>query len=99
MTCQAGLNRFDGQQVKSFAHDNLDAGSIGKGEVRGLAEAPNGDIWMGTEVCISRYVRKTNKFENNYLLDSSGNRLLSHQVITHVGYITFIQSHHSIHTK
>ena len=81
MTCQAGLNRFDGQQVKSFAHDNLDAGSIGKGEVRGLAEAPNGDIWMGTEVCISRYVRKTNKFENNYLLDSSGNRLLSHHQV------------------
>lgn len=78
MTTQAGLNRFDGQQFKSFTHDDQNPNSIGKGEVRGLFEAPNGDIWMGTEVALSRYVPGTGKFINYYHSKSDGTRLLGH---------------------
>src|SRR4051812_40089810 len=45
ISTQSGLNRFDGQIVKSYVHDDLDKSSVSKGEVRGLVESPSGDIW------------------------------------------------------
>ena len=82
MSTQAGLNRFDGQVLKSFIHDESDSTSISKGEVRGLSEAPNGDIWMGTGLALSRYVRKTNRFENFYAKDKKGKKILTnHQAV------------------
>jgi len=78
MTTQAGLNRFDGQKFDAFVHNDRDSQSIGKGQLHGLVEAPGGDIWIGTEVCVSRYVRSSNKFRNYYVNDASGKRLFSH---------------------
>lgn len=81
MTCQAGLNRYDGNRVKGFTHEDSDSTSIGKGEIRGLAESPDGDIWMGNELGISRYIRKTNKFQNYYLFNSDRKVILSHHQV------------------
>ncbi|MFD2571837.1 two-component regulator propeller domain-containing protein [Spirosoma soli] len=77
MTSQNGLNRLEGSRFRTYAHADNDPGSIGKGEVRGLVEAPNGDLWVGTEVCLSRYVRRTNRFQNYYLVDGRGKRQFS----------------------
>jgi signal transduction histidine kinase/ligand-binding sensor domain-containing protein len=81
MTTQAGLNRFDGQRFRSFVHDETDTTTISKGEVRGLAEAPNGDIWMGTEVALSRYSRKTDRFQHYYVNDSLGRRQFAQHMV------------------
>jgi ligand-binding sensor domain-containing protein/signal transduction histidine kinase len=83
LTTQGGLNRFDGQVIKSFVHHEADSGSISKGEVRGLAESPQGDIWMGTEVALSRYERKTNRFRNYFVRDAAGKPQLSHHQVVY----------------
>jgi hypothetical protein len=72
ISSQGGLNRFDGHVVKRYVHDEFDRETISKGEIRGLAESPNGDIWMGTEVGLSRYHRKNNQFQNYFLQDKDG---------------------------
>lgn len=81
MTTQAGLNRFDGERFKSFVHDDGDSTTISKGEVRGLGQAPNGDIWVGTEVALSRYCRKTDRFQHYFVKDSLGKRLFSQHLV------------------
>ena len=77
MTSQNGLNRLEGNRFRTYAHADNDPGSIGKGEVRGLVEAPNGDLWVGTEVCLSRYVRSVGRFQNYYLIDKTGKQQFS----------------------
>jgi signal transduction histidine kinase/ligand-binding sensor domain-containing protein len=77
MTSQKGLNRLDGDRIQPFVHQDNDPTTISKGEVRGLVEAPNGDIWTGTEVGLSRYIRKTGRFQTFYLQTRTHQRLLA----------------------
>ncbi len=77
MSSQVGLNRLEGNRFRTFQHQDNEPTSIGKGEVRGIVEAPNGDVWVGTEVCLSRYVRKTGRFQNYYLRGKSKERVLT----------------------
>lgn len=44
-----GLNRYDGNQIRAFKHDEQDPYSIGNNTIWSLLECPNGDIWVGTE--------------------------------------------------
>lgn len=78
MSSQVGLNRLEGNRFRAFQHQDNEPASIGKGEVRGIIEAPNGDVWVGTEVCLSRYVRKTGRFQNYYLRGKSRQTILAH---------------------
>lgn len=98
MTTQAGLNRFDGHRFKSFVHDDGDSTTISKGEVRGLAQAPNGDIWMGTEVALSRYCRKTDRFQHYFVQDSLGRRLFSQHMALYADDSTvwFLNDHEGL---
>jgi signal transduction histidine kinase/ligand-binding sensor domain-containing protein len=83
ISSQGGLNRFDGHVVKRYVHDELDKTTISKGEIRGLSESPKGDIWMGTEVGLSQYQKKSNRFKNYFLKDKRGQSIPSqHQVIS-----------------
>lgn len=83
ISSQGGLNRFDGQTLKSYTHDPVDKHSIGKGEIRGLAEAPDGNIWLGSEVSLNKYVRATDRFESYFLKDKRGQLLLSQHHVVH----------------
>jgi signal transduction histidine kinase/ligand-binding sensor domain-containing protein len=75
MSSQNGLNRFDGTHFTNYRFDEQDTTTIGKGEVRGIVEAPNGDLWVGTEECLNHYVRRTNTFIRIYAANAKGKRL------------------------
>ncbi|WP_461141422.1 two-component regulator propeller domain-containing protein [Spirosoma pomorum] len=75
MSSQNGLNRFDGSRFKVYRFDEQDSTTIGKGEIRGLVETPQGDLWVGTEECLSQYVRRTNSFRRFYATNERGQRI------------------------
>jgi len=45
----AGLNRFDGYDVKVFTHDPENAGSISDNAIRAILVDSNGILWLGTD--------------------------------------------------
>lgn len=75
ISSQNGLNRFDGARFTNYLFDEQDSTTIGKGEVRGIVEAPSGDLWVGTEECLNQYVRRTDTFRRIYATDAQGKRL------------------------
>jgi ligand-binding sensor domain-containing protein/signal transduction histidine kinase len=75
MSSQNGLNRFDGSRFAVYRFDAQDSTTIGKGEIRGLVETPKGDLWVGTEDCLSQYVRRTNSFRRVYATNAKGQRI------------------------
>ncbi|MCK8493437.1 histidine kinase [Spirosoma sp. RP8] len=75
ISTQNGLNRFDGTQFTAYRFNDQDSTTIGKGEVRGIVEAPSGDLWIGTEECLNQYIRRTNTFRRIYATDRQGRRL------------------------
>ncbi|QKZ13122.1 sensor histidine kinase [Spirosoma sp. KUDC1026] len=79
MSSQNGLNRFDGSHFAVYRFDEQDSTTIGKGEVRGLVETPQGDLWVGTEECLSQYIRRTNSFRRFYATNAKGQRIPSLQ--------------------
>lgn len=48
LATSAGLNRFDGYEFKVYANNPTDSLSLSCVNVLSLAEAPDGDIWVGT---------------------------------------------------
>lgn len=78
---QNGLNRFDGKRFAGYRSNEQDSSTIGKGEVRGIVETPNGDLWVGTEECLNRYDRRTDSFRRIYATDRRGRSFISqHEV-------------------
>ena len=75
MSSQNGLNRYDGARFTTFTFNDQDSTTIGKGEVRGLIEDPSGNLWVGTEECLNRYIRRTDSFERIYAMGPKGQRL------------------------
>ena len=75
ISSQNGLNRYDGTQFTTYNFDDQDSTTLGKGEVRGIIEDPSGNLWVGTEECLNRYVRHTDSFEHIYATDQHGRRI------------------------
>lgn len=58
-----GLNRYDGNRVRSFEHDPADPQSLPNGFVRALHPAPDGGMWLGTHTAgIAYYSPRTDSF-------------------------------------
>ncbi len=79
---QKGLTRFDGTRFVNYYSSKTDSGSGPTGETgSGLVESSNGDLWFGTEQCLNRYVRATDRFTTVFAHDKRGKSL---PTLTHV---------------
>ena len=57
-----GLNRYDGNSIKVFKHNENDPNSIGNNTIWSLLEMPDGDLWVGTDRGIYIYNPKNSRF-------------------------------------
>lgn len=65
-TYDQGLNRFDGNEVKTFRHSQRDSNSLCSDMIRSILEDEKGNIWVGTEKGVSR-LNPNNGHCDNYL--------------------------------
>ncbi len=65
-----GLNCFDGSHFKTWKAEPLQEGKLQSNSIHDLCEDREGAIWCATDVCISRYSKKNNQFENFKLIRS-----------------------------
>lgn len=66
LASQAGLNRYDGSNIKVYQFIDDDSTTIGGGDLRGVVEDANGDLWIGSGDCLNRFNRKSNNFTRFY---------------------------------
>ncbi|MCR1024659.1 ATP-binding protein [Cellulophaga baltica] len=88
-----GLNRYDGQEIKTFKN-TLNSQLFISNRIRALTEDPKGNIWIGTDEGITLYYPNTAQFKNLYsnrtfnkekkgpvvrsfILDESKNRIIA----------------------
>lgn len=57
-----GLNRYDGNKIKTYRNEAGNANSLINNTVWSLLEQPNGEMWVGTEKGISIFDPKTEQF-------------------------------------
>ena len=78
---QNGLNRYDGYQFTSFAHDINNTGSIAGNFVFDIAEDPSGNIWVGLSGDgVSVFEKQTQTFRR-YIRNSEVHGSLSHNSV------------------
>ena len=63
MLTSEGINRFDGENFKTFSCDPGDTNSLGSNRVYNMIEGHDNDIWIGTLVGIDRYNATIDKVE------------------------------------
>ncbi len=63
---QDGLNRYDGYSFKPYRNNPLDSTSLSNNNINSICEDLDGNIWLGTNLGLSRLIRKTGKFVNYY---------------------------------
>ncbi len=61
----AGLNRYDGYQLKVFRYNSRDTSSINANGINKLFEDPEGNIWVQTNAGISIYNPQTESFSKD----------------------------------
>ncbi|QNL49448.1 response regulator [Olivibacter sp. SDN3] len=61
----AGLNRYDGQQMKVFRHSNNNPSSINDNNIQRLFIGPQGKLWVKTIKGLNVYDQEKEVFENN----------------------------------
>ncbi|GAA4280362.1 sensor histidine kinase [Gaetbulibacter aestuarii] len=59
-----GLQKYDGYHFETFKNDNGDPSSIQNNSIWAILEDAEHNIWVSTEIGMSRYDRKTRKFTN-----------------------------------
>ena len=57
-----GLNRYDGQEIKSFRNDPADSNSLSDSYIRCIYEDHNQQLWIGTINGLKRLDRNKNRF-------------------------------------
>ena len=57
-----GLNRYDGQRVRSYYHDPAEAGSLPDNDIYFIIEDSLQRLWVGTHGIVSRYDRSADRF-------------------------------------
>lgn len=67
MTSYEGLNRFDGNQFQVFLDSKNNPHSIRGNNVIGLVQDPYNNIWIGSEICLNKYIYSEDKFEHKYI--------------------------------
>lgn len=67
MGTQDGLNRFDGYTCKQYRNKTNDSTSLAGSSIRGIEEDSNGNLWIGTNLGISCYNRKSDAFVNYHI--------------------------------
>lgn len=80
---KAGLNRFDGNTFKVY-HAANDGHSLGSGYVRALYEAPDGQIWVGTDRGVWIYDPLSDSFAH-FTAKAHGGTMVSHSVTAITG--------------
>ncbi len=73
-TSNEGLNRYDGFEVKTYQNSRLDTNSLAGNYTNGIVEDGYGNLWVGSEVCLNRYVRRKNHFEFVFAIDNQGQK-------------------------
>ena len=71
-TSYEGLNRFDGHNFKVYYPQTNHAASLDGSVTLGLVEDRYGNIWVGTETSLNRYVRKEDNFDQVFATDTDG---------------------------
>lgn len=64
-----GMQKYDGYQFQTFRHDAKDSTSLQSNFCWTVFEDSKQNIWVGTEIGISRFDKKTNTFKNYNLTD------------------------------
>ena len=64
----AGLNRYDGNQLKVFRYNSRDSSSISANGINKIFEDPEGNIWVQTNAGLSIYNPQTENFSKNQTL-------------------------------
>ncbi|WP_182440198.1 EAL domain-containing protein [Colwellia sp. RSH04] len=59
-----GLNRYDGQNFKTYRHQITDSNSISANLIRKIFIDSNNTLWVGTQNGLSRYNRELDNFDN-----------------------------------
>lgn len=62
----AGLNRYNGYELKVFRHDSKDTASISSNNVTKIFEGPGGRVWIGTDKGFNLYDPKTENFDRRW---------------------------------
>lgn len=58
-----GLNRYDGQNIRSYYHDPSKPGSLPDNDIYFITEDSANRLWVGTQGVVCRYNRRTDSFE------------------------------------
>lgn len=76
---QAGLNRYDGHEIRVYEHRSEDTGSLSHNFVRTLFVDHDGSLWAGTDRGVNRYDPAADQFDRQPLGPA-----LSHQRVRKV---------------
>ena len=74
-----GLNRWDGQEVRTFVPDHSDPGAISGSVIVIAFEDSRGDLWFGSEGGLSRFDSSTRPSQALYSVHRDTFRYISRQ--------------------
>jgi signal transduction histidine kinase/ligand-binding sensor domain-containing protein len=72
---QDGLCRYDSHQFRAYRPATTDSTALVGLFVNRIIEAPNGDLWIGTDEALNQYHRQTDRFTPHRLRNGRGRAL------------------------
>ncbi len=71
MSSHEGLNKFDGNNFQVYRDTRNDSTSIKGNNIVGIVQDPYNNIWVGSEVCLNKYIYDEDRFESIYIDDNN----------------------------